>query len=323
MSNPIFVSCLLSSLAVVDCLITVARRVAVRTESFKFHPNHVLLLNEVLKLLFAAVQVVSRKRKSSFLRAHLRRVLFDSVHMIPICALYLVANLISYPALERVPVSVFASVSQLKVLTTAFFTVLLLKKPVSLRRWRTLTTLMLGVIVVTLTTAPDDDKHSATNARYYLGAFLSFIQTCLTGFACVALELLLKNLKNQQEKDFLQTDTSLDIWDRNLQLALWSIAIYVPLSVIEGDGKLLLAPTHIEILISCLHAVGGILVALSILHASSIAKTIAVCAGLVMTSLVGGLVGDTPPSLVAMTGGAIVIITIFGYRDDVDLELEP
>ena len=314
-----FVSCLLSSLALVDCFITIARRVAVRTVSIKFHPNHVLLLNEVLKLSFAAIQVASRKRKSTALRAHLRRVLLDSVHMVPICALYLVANLISYPALERVPVSVFASVSQLKVLTTALFTVLLLKNPVSLRRWRTLTTLMLGVIVVTLTTAPDDEKHPATNARYYFGAFLSFFQTCLTGFACVALELL---LKNQQETDFLRTDSSLDIWDRNLQLALWSIVIYLPLAIIEGDGKLLLTPTHAEILISCLHAVGGILVALSILHASSIAKTIAVCAGLVMTSLVGGLVGDAPPSLVAMTGGAVVVITIFGYRDDMDLERE-
>ena len=254
------------------------------------------------------------------LKAHLRRVLLDSLHMVPICALYLVANLISYPALERVPVNVFASVSQLKVLTTAFFTVLILKKQVSLRRWRTLTTLMLGVIVVTLTTAPDDHTDPTINARYYFGAFLSFFQTCLTGFACVALELL---LKNQQETDVLRTDSSLDIWDRNLQLALWSIAIYLPFSVIEGDGKLLLAPTYLEILISCLHAAGGILVALSILHASSIAKTIAVCAGLVITSLVGGLIGDNHPSLVSVTGGAVVVITIFGYRDDVDLERQP
>ena len=79
----------------------------------------------------------------------------------------------------------------------------------------------------------------------------------------------------------------------------------------------------LEILISCLHAAGGILVALSILHASSIAKTIAVCAGLVITSLVGGLIGDNHPSLVSVTGGAVVVITIFGYRDDVDLERQP
>ena len=309
---------ILVSLALVDCAITIARRVAVGVEKVTFYKSNVLLVNEILKLVFSSLQVCSKKRSIS-LRGHLRRIVLGSVQMVPVCTLYLIANLISYPALSRIPANVFASISQLKVLTTAFFTVTLLKSHLSIRRWRTLSLLMLGVIIVMLSANPSGNNEignwrTETDRRYFFGVFLCFFQTCLTGLGCVVLEILLKN----DGKILPEADA--DIWDRNVQLALWSILIYFPLALHETEGDILRGWSPLVFSISGLHALGGILVALSILHASSIAKTVAVSAGLVLTSLIGGFFGDLHPSGITCAGGAIVALTIFGYRDDIELE---
>jgi hypothetical protein len=47
-------------------------------------------------------------------RAHLKRVVLSSRPMAVPAVVYLVVNLISYPALERINASVFTAISQLK-----------------------------------------------------------------------------------------------------------------------------------------------------------------------------------------------------------------
>ena len=69
--------------------------------------------------------------RAGALREHLRRVAKHSPRMAVPTVVYLVVNLISYPALERINASVFTAISQLKVLATAFFAVLMLGTPVS------------------------------------------------------------------------------------------------------------------------------------------------------------------------------------------------
>ena len=46
--------------------------------------------------------------------------------------------------------------------------------------------------------------------------------------------------------------------------------------------------------IACLHASGGVLVALSVLHSSSVTKTVAVCASLVLTTVMGNALFEAP-----------------------------
>ena len=77
-------------------------------------------------------------------RQHLKRVVLSSRPMAVPAVVYLIVNLVSYPALERINASVFTAISQLKVLATAFFAVLMLKTPISGRKWRTLSMMVLG-----------------------------------------------------------------------------------------------------------------------------------------------------------------------------------
>jgi len=318
----IHVNVILVSLALVDCAITIARRVALAIDGVVIHRSAVLLVNEVLKLTFSFVCVASKKNPERSPRAYFASFMYGSFQLFPICLLYLLANLISYTALRRIPASVFAAISQLKVLTTAFFAVVILGSKISLRRWRTLAALTLAVMIVTLSNQPQRAENlelptgrsaQSDQIEYFWGVAFAFMQTCFTGLACIILEFRLKQVDSSN-------NTMHDIWDRNLQLSACSIMIYFPLALMETSWSIMRDWSLAASLISVLHAVGGILVALSIMHASSISKTVAVCAGLTLTSLLGGTFGDSPPNTNALLACAIVAVMIFGYRDDIELE---
>ena len=76
-----------------------------------------------------------------------------------------------------------------------------------------------------------------------------------------------------QRRDANAQDVAFSVWDRNIQLALYSVAIYLPTACLETGGNVLRGWTHRSWGIACLHAAGGILVALSVLYTSSITKT--------------------------------------------------
>lgn len=331
-SRELHVFVILSSLALVDCAITISRRVALSVDGFVIHKSAVLLFNEVLKFTFSLFQVVrsSKEIQEYSLRKYFVCFLHGSFQLAPVCLLYLLANLVSYTALQRIPASVFAAISQLKVLTTAFFTAMTLHNKISVRRWRTLAVMTLAVMIVTLSSKPlEQDTMKEVNESHMKGIFpnltsycfgvaLAFVQTVFTGFACVILELRLKETASNSEAHACSIVQ--DIWDRNLQLSTCSILIYFPLALLETSGDITRDWSPMASLISVLHAVGGILVALSIIHASSISKTIAVCVGLTLTSLLGGLYNDSQPDSLCLLACAIVALAILGYRDDIDLE---
>ena len=83
---------------------------------------------------------------------------------------YLVVNLISYPSLERINASVFTAISQLKVLATALFAMLMLRTHVSGRKWRTLTLMVMGVTLISWESAPEMSQVAHSHHSEWLDA---------------------------------------------------------------------------------------------------------------------------------------------------------
>ena len=330
--NAFLAALFLAILAVENTASMLARRYAVGVIKLQFSKNAVLAVNELMKMGFS-VMMTARHIQSSptsprhfgargrggALREHLRRVVKHSPRMAVPAVVYLVVNLISYPALERINASVFTAISQLKVLATAFFAVLMLGTPVSARKWRTLTVMVLGVTLVSLESAPPASPNApsaAFNVDYIVGILCAATQTMLSGFGSIYFEMVLKR------RDANAQDVAFSVWDRNVQLALYSVAIYLPTAWLETGGNVLRGWTPLVWGIACLHAAGGILVALSVLYTSSITKTVAVCASLVLTTTLGNVFFDAPLNGAIMLGCFVVILTVFGYRDDCDVDEE-
>lgn len=303
-----------------------ARRFVVGIVHQSFSKNAVLCANEIVKMMFSLV--MTSRAHSSNLSRHLSSLIRTSPRMGVPALVYLVVNLISYPALARIDASTFTAISQLKVLATALFAMFMLGTKVSGRKWRTLAMMVAGVTIISLESSPDSkhahadivsahehgDEHVSiwselADLDYLLGVACAATQTLLSGFAAIYFEKVLK-----------AKGSDLNVWDRNIQLAIFSIAIYFPSSFIETEGNPFAGFTGMVWFVVFLHAAGGILVALSVLYSNSITKTVAVCGSLVLTTVLGKVLFDAPLNGVILIGCVIVILSIFSYRDDSEVE---
>ena len=62
--------------------------------------------------------------------------------------------------------------------------------------------------------------------------------------------------------------------------------------------------------------------ALAVLYTSSITKTVAVCASLVLTTVMGYVFFEAPLNGPILLGCFVVVLTVFGYRDDCHVDDE-
>lgn len=132
----------------------------------------------------------------------------------------------------------------------------------------------------------------------------SFGDVTLSGFVSIYFEKVLKS----------KTET-FSVWDRNLQLAFWSICIYTPIVIYEHPYDPFKGWSRWALACSVAGGLGGVLVALSIKHTDSIMKTIATTGAVVLTTILNAAFLDGPFSLPIITGGLIVLISVFNYND--------
>ena len=140
--------------------------------------------------------------------------------------LYVIQNSLQFVAISNLPVATFQVTYQMKILTTAAFSVMLLRRRLSATKWVSLFFLAIGVAIVQIqssTRAHAPPKLNALvgsaheSAPHYmhvmsplkgLGAVTA---ACFTsGLAGVYFEMVLKNSKA-------------DLWVRNVQLSLFSL----------------------------------------------------------------------------------------------------
>merc|ERR1712167_269158 len=75
-------------------------------------------------------------------------LIMHSWKMVVPAVTYLVMNIMGFVALQHLDASTFSIIAQMKVFTTAVFSVLILGRKLHMRKWRALTTLVLGVILI-------------------------------------------------------------------------------------------------------------------------------------------------------------------------------
>jgi solute carrier family 35 (UDP-sugar transporter), member A1/2/3 len=175
-------------------------------------------------------------------------------------ALYAVQNNLLFFALSNLDAAVYQVFSQFKVLTTALFSVLLLRKAISKVQWIALLLLMLGVAAVQLSQQQQDagddsnDANDANDQNVFVGTLSVLTMAVTSGLAGVYFEKILKKQpttattsgdgdkasakeKEKEEKESNGTEkaddaskaaspyASLDaVWLRNIQLGTWGLA---------------------------------------------------------------------------------------------------
>ena len=287
--------------------------------------HELLLVAESIKILYSSWMISKNLASSSSssseedggpsksLSRQLMYLISTSRKMFVLALIYGVMNILSFVSLRNISAGMFTIFAQCKILTTATFSTIMLKRQYSWTKWRALIALMMGVLLFSAPIWDGDSAAENPSSSYgnpFIGTAAVLIEVTLSGFASIYFEKVIK------------TDTlQLGIWERNFQLALGSFPVYIVFIIADGIS----GSTHVGFfggwswltcLLSALGAAGGLLVALSIKYGDSILKTLATTGAIVLTGVLDHLFLGGPLTPSMMIAGVQVIIAICNYTFD-------
>lgn len=194
---------------------------------------------------------------------------------------------------------------QLKILTTAFFAVTILRKKLRAMQWGALSFLLVGVVLVQLAQAGPAKAPSGIEQNHLLGFGAALTACFLSGFAGIYFEKILKG-------------SDISIWMRNVQLSLLSLpfgfvtCLFNDGAVIKSHGFFVGYDAFVWYLIA-LQAGGGLVVAMVVKYADNILKGFATSLAIIISCVASIYLFDFQLSAQFTSGAALVICSIFMY----------
>ena len=240
-------------------------------------------------------------------RVFVRRA--DFVRLAVPAALYTVQNNLQYFAVSNLEAATFQLLSQLKILTTALFSVLLLGKTLKAAQWGALLLLTLGVALVQLSAMKPaaGDAAGAGGSSSFYGLLAVLCACCSSGLAGVYFEKVLKG-------------TKVSLWVRNTQLACVGVAFGLA-GVVSRDGAAVARRgffagyTPIVWAVVTLQVLGGLAVALVVKYADNILKGFATSLAIVLTCVISVFLFDFSLTARFAAGAALVLYSTYMYSN--------
>ncbi len=237
--------------------------------------------------------------------------------------LYTVQNNLLIVALKNLDAATYQVTYQLKILTTAVFSVILLNKKLTARQWISLVLLTFGVALVQL---PSHDKMREVidpdklpeNPPSIIKAGL-FVQDHFVGLVAVLISCFSSGFAGVFYEKQLKASAQPSIILRNLQLGVFSVLL-AALAVIQQDFHIVREKglfygfTPLVWTIVVIQAIGGLVVAATIKYADNILKGFATSISILLSSMLSWLVlDDLRPSGFFLPGTILVLSSTFLY----------
>ncbi|XP_033053083.1 UDP-N-acetylglucosamine transporter isoform X3 [Trachypithecus francoisi] len=186
-----------------------------KEEGPRYLSSTAVVVAELLKIM-ACILLVYKESKCS-LRA-LNRVLHDEILNKPMetlklaipSGIYTLQNNLLYVALSNLDAATYQVTYQLKILTTALFSVSMLSKKLGVYQWLSLVILMTGVAFVQWPSDSQLDSKELSAGSQFVGLMAVLTACFSSGFAGVYFEKILKETKQS-------------VWIRNIQLVSFSL----------------------------------------------------------------------------------------------------
>eukprot|EP01039_Chlorochromonas_danica_P009790 gene9790-10828_t len=220
--------------------------------------------------------------------------------------LYTVQNSLQYFSMSCLSAAVFQVLYQMKIITTAIFSVLLLAKKLHAHQWVSILALAVGVALVQLSQQRAGGGGEKSNS---LAGLVSVLLGCVTsGFAGVYFEMVLKSSKAS-------------IWLRNIQLSVIGIAM-ASASCYWRDGAVLVEKGFFVgynssvWLVILLQAAGGLLVAMVVKYADNVLKGFATSISILLSALVSAIYFHDISINQSFAAGAVIVlgsVYLYGY----------
>jgi solute carrier family 35 (UDP-sugar transporter), member A1/2/3 len=216
--------------------------------------------------------------------------------------LYTLQNNLIYVALSNLEPTTFQVGYQMKVITTAVLSVIILSRSLSCMKWTAICLLAFGIVLTQVEGGGKDSGTHSEDQSFSLGIVSVIICGCSSALAGVYFEKILKG-----------TPTS--VWMRNAQLAFFSVlfgmggCIFVDgvfLNFFQGYYSMVWAIIMVQ-------AIGGLIVAVVVKYADNILKGFATAISIVVCGLTSAYLFGFVPSALFFMGSIVVIIATMLY----------
>ncbi len=300
----------------------------------RYLPSTAVFLTELFKLavcltvsLYEIATSLPRSTPATSLFGALTSAVFagDSWKMAIPASLYTLANNLQYVGITNLDAATFQVTYQLKIIVTAIFSVTILRKGLTLRKWAALILLMVGVAIVSIPHGKTGGLEPSGHSRIYLPRsldslhehFLDATNTPLAkrsatyegiaedemalnhprvsasiGLLSVIGVCICSGLGGVYfEKVIKEAPKLTSMWIRNVQLSVYSLVPALFIGVIFLDGEAVAKYGFFDgydwIVASSiiLQAFGGIVAAFCIFYADNISKNFATSISMVLSSL--------------------------------------
>ncbi|XP_075995892.1 UDP-galactose translocator isoform X1 [Genypterus blacodes] len=277
----------------------------------RFFTTSAVVMAEVLKVSTCLVIILLQKRLSvkDTARFLMDSIVFqykDTLKLAVPSLIYTLQNNLQYVAISNLPAATFQVTYQLKILTTALFSVLMLRKSLSRVQWFSLLLLFSGVAVVQVQQEGNKETSSSNSGQNYMMGLIAVVISCLSsGFAGVYFEKILKG-------------SSASVWVRNVQLGIFGMALGM-LGLWWNDGAavaergFLFGYTGLVWGVIFNQAFGGLLVAVVVKYADNILKGFATSFSIIVSTVTSIYLFGFHVDLMFTAGAGLVIGAVYMY----------
>jgi len=280
----------------------------------KYISSTAVVCSECVKLLLSSlIHIFNRCREIEPPQKYTFKMLLDELFgkesdcikiMVP-AVLYLIQNNLQYYSASKLDAATFQITYQMKLIITAIFSVIILKRRLFKHQWISIVLLALGIALVQFPTG--DNSAKEVDLYEKLLGFISVFIACLSsGFAGVYFEKILKKSK-------------VTLWARNVQLSLFSVipGYFIGCLFIDGDiikeNGFFFDYTRWTVLTIFCQAVGGIVVAIVVKYADNILKGFANSISILLSCAINFFFFDFNITLIFIIGCGIVLYSTYLY----------
>ncbi|XP_001601496.2 UDP-galactose translocator isoform X2 [Nasonia vitripennis] len=299
----------LVTLTLQNALVGLSMRYARTRSGDMFLYSTAVFMAEVVKLITCLFMVFLEEGSfSKFISALDNTVIKQPKDTLKVCVpslVYVIQNNLLYVSASNLDAATYQVTYQLKILTTAFFAIVILKRTLKKIQWGALVILLLGVILVQLAQSGPKTVPSGIEQNHLLGFTAALTACFLSGFAGIYFEKILKG-------------SEISVWMRNVQLSLLSLPIGF-LTCHLNDGKVIrnqgffFGYDGFVIYLVLLQACGGLIVAMVVKHADNILKGFATSLAIVISCVASIYLFNFQLTLQFTLGASLVICSIFMY----------
>lgn len=274
-------------------------------------PSTVVFFTELLKMVVSfcleSSSLGSPLAASRSVHHHMTMSFGDLLKVSVPSLLYTVQNNLMFVSLNNLSAAVQQVTYQLKIVTTAVLSVVILGKALGLTKWVALTMLLVGVTLVQWPKDWGSDVVAASAQGNPTIGFMAVLTACFTsGLASVYLEKILKQ-------------TSASIWVRNVQLGFFG-GVMALFGALSADGAKIMEGGFTQgynyrvLCVIAMNACGGLLCAAVLKYADNILRCFSVALSIILTCILSSAVlQDFAPDALFIIGAALAIASTFIY----------